>query len=188
MTTVAACEYRGQVWIGGDSAATDENQDTVELLEEPKVWLAGGCAWGGAGDSRYLDLVHYMTLPKLPRAYKSETRSVEAIRRWFVHDLANAIREAWKPDLEFRSSKSPLPACALLIGVRGRVYQVFEDFSFGRPLRGYSAIGTGDSHALAHLDATAKRRMRPKERLAEALTVASERTTIVRPPFRYVHA
>jgi len=181
MTAVVGIEYRGKVWLGGDSGVCDEDYNVIGTTDDPKVWVRGGVAFGGSGDGRYMDLVRFaLKIPKLPRGEKPDT-----IASWMVLEMCPALRECWAEETKYRPPKDPMPPVELLIGVRGRLHVLGGDLSVVHPADGMWAIGSGGREALGTLvNASGP----AKGRLARALTAAEKRTAFVAPPFRYVSA
>ena len=189
MTCIVGLEAAGLVHLGGDSAESRDEGETLEISDEPKVWVRGGCVWGGAGESRYLALAaHALDVPRLPRVYRSDVRTAATLQRWLTGELTAALRACWAADTELRPAKARTPDVDLLVGVRGRLYVGDGDGAFSHLARGYGAIGSGALPALGMLDALATwpRAISPRQRLARGLTCAAARTTAVRAPFRYV--
>jgi ATP-dependent protease HslVU (ClpYQ) peptidase subunit len=180
MTAIAAIEHDGQVWIAGDSAAVDASTGEVITVGTPKVWRRGAFVMGGADSFRYIQVARYVfEPPTLPRV-----RSDDAHDKYLATEFCPALREAFRSDLELKDGDK-YPNIELLIGFRGRVYAIYEDFAFNRPNDGFDAIGSGGQTARIALSCS---KGHPRTRLRTALERAEKYTTFVRRPFHYEHA
>ena len=70
-----------------------------------------------------------------------------------------------------------------LVGVKGRLFTVEDDYQVGASADGYAAVGCGSEIALGALFATARTRMSPERRLTVALEAAERFSAGVRGPF-----
>lgn len=175
MTCCAGVEHEGRVWLAGDSAATDDRTSIQSLRAEPKVWVAGEFVFGYASSFRFGELVkHVFKAPKLPRA---------GLERYMTRDFVPALRECFKVDMDLQDGDKH-PDVELLIGVRGRLFEMYEDFQVGRPREGYSAIGSGAAVALGALHSVGS--LPARNRLRAALAAAAAHNAYVRPPFAFV--
>ena len=170
MTCIVAVAETGKVWIGGDSAVSIG--DSIEIQRDPKVRKRGKIVIGTAGDGRWENVIHYGV--KIPDITAD-------LDNWVSVDLCDAIRQYLRQCGETEAEK---PEGDLLIGVRGRIYNIDSDWCCFKPVNSYAAIGSGSSAALAALDAGI--RGTPKNRIKRALEIAEKRTPFVRRPFRIV--
>ena len=60
-----------------------------------------------------------------------------------------------------------------LIGVRDELWEMQDDFSLIRSVRGYAAIGSGSEYALAATEALKDRLKVPKTLLSEVMSITS---------------
>ena len=70
-----------------------------------------------------------------------------------------------------------------LVGVRGRLFAVYDDYQVASAADGFAAVGCGDQVALGALYATAGTGMRPRARVRTALAAAERFSGGVRGPF-----
>jgi len=179
MTTIVGITHKGKVYLAGDSAISFGG-GRIDTSCDPKVWTAGECVFGGAGDVRGIQLARYvLKVPKLPRA-----QGDAVTMRWLVIDLAAALRAAWSTDMPYLPKTD---STDLLIGARGMLAHVDWDLAVTVPLDGLASLGAGGMPAIASLRSTGHIR-RPKERLTRALDRAVAETDATRPPYRYVSA
>lgn len=74
-----------------------------------------------------------------------------------------------------------------LVGYRGRLYYLENDFHLRRVCFGVGAVGAGDMVALGALHA-APQNLTPRQRLERALSAASEFVVGVTPPFHFIES
>ena len=70
-----------------------------------------------------------------------------------------------------------------LVGVRGVLYTVYEDYQVGRAADGFAAVGSGEEPALGALFATQDIGLGPRRRVRIALAAAERFSAGVRAPF-----
>jgi hypothetical protein len=140
----------GQVVVlAADSITTDAN-DTAYSTGIPKAFVhKSGLVFGTVGRAALGDALRELTLP--PRS--SEESAEKYVRRQIVGALRSssiAIRV---------NDRQKLPeGCALLVGIDGLLYAVFDDFGVTAPTPdGYFAIGAGAQVALGALYALRRR-------------------------------
>lgn len=176
MTCIAAVAADGRVWMGGDSAGVDE-RFSLQSCDETKVWRSGEFLFGMSGSYRAAQLVRYqLTLPV-------DDGSMEArayITGPFVDALRNVLADGGAltnrnghPE-EFTDS-------AVLVGYRGRLYEVMDDFGVGETSDGFAAIGSGYPWALGAMAATPD--LKPRRRVLTALKASERFCAAVRRPF-----
>lgn len=168
----------GSVWVMGDSAAS--NGSGVWVQKDPKVWTHGELAMGFCGSFRGRDiLATNMDLPVMPPDMDAG--------RYLRTEFVAAVREAMRKGgflSSFREGND-LSLSSLMVGTRGRLFVMRNDFSIGEENSPFTAIGSGADHALGSLYST---RQWPdvKSRLTEALNASTYYTPSVRPPFNHV--
>ena len=73
---------------------------------------------------------------------------------------------------------------SFLVAYSGRLYEVQGDFQIGRLARDYQAIGSGGEVASGAMAALVENtKLKPKRVISKSLSIASELTPYVRPPF-----
>lgn len=70
-----------------------------------------------------------------------------------------------------------------LVGVRGQLFAVHDDYQVARAADGFAAVGCGDQIALGAMYATADAGMGPRRRVRTALAAAERFSAGVRAPF-----
>lgn len=72
-----------------------------------------------------------------------------------------------------------------LVGIRGHLYEIGEDWSATRSAEGYNAIGVGSSMALGSLYTT-RGWATPRKRVLAALEASVAHNPLVSPPFTII--
>lgn len=172
MTCCVGIEHEGRVWLGWDSASTDDNF-VQSIVAEPKAWRTrNGWGFGFAGSWRVGQLLrHALEPPRIP---------VSRAERYVQRDLVAELRAVLRDELD-----SEVAATELLVAYRGRVWTVLgvSGWQATRDVRGYAAIGSHEAMACLHLT----RRWRdPTKRITATLEAVAAHAANVRPPFDWV--
>lgn len=176
MTCIVALETQRGVWMGHDQLGSDGF--TGAPIEAPKVFTNGPLLIGMCGSFRMGQLLQYGLHPP------EESLSWD-VDRWVAMDLVPAIREAFEAGGWDRINNGRAKGGSFLVVVRGRCYEVQDDYSFMRMPSGEYAVGSGTYHALGSLHTT-RDWAKPKERIVAALEAAAEYVMSVAPPFAIV--
>lgn len=178
MTTIAAVVHAGRVYMGGDSACTEDG--SVWLTAQSKCFRLGPMVVGIVGYSSWEDALRGITGLR-PFSGPPDV--------WLREEFAPRVREAvesYVPEGEERDQSEAL------VGFAGKLWQL-EPTGAVWPIAGsWTAFGAGADAARAVLRYTARRAVRaalkltPRDRLAAALEAAEALTEGTRKPFRYV--
>lgn len=174
MTCIVGLEQKGNVYLGGDRAATDGGLNRV-LIKNPKVFLKGEIGFGVCGLPKVMDaLEHAIELP--------EHTSGDG-KAYLVGQVIPAIRDGLKK-LECTEEHNGQQYFhgAMLIAYRGHLYNMESNFQLVEAAHGFDATGSGGEAALGSLRST-KKMSDPRKRLLEALAVSAEHNAGVAPPF-----
>lgn len=159
MTCIVGISHNGNVYIGGDRAASDDS--TVLPLTRPKVKKCNDYLIGYAGSAGIGELVHFIDLPPI-----SNKNIEKVLRTTFVKTIKNAIEEYGN------ASHLEENGTDWLVGVNGRLFEVSsEDWSVCE--FEYTAIGSGGPIALGSLHTTRSWKDQEK-RVKSALQAAVE--------------
>jgi len=184
MTAIAGVEHKGNVWIGGDSALTDVYSDGIRIQQStaPKVWVCGEFLFGDCGSVRQGQLIkHVFQPPQIPDDVENDDPSME---RYLTDEFLHALRGVLEVGGSLHSKNGVETGFGcLLIGVRGMLWRLEEDWGFYRSTLGYHAVGCGTDFALGSLHATQTTKMRPEQRVRAALEAASQWSGAVSPPY-----
>jgi hypothetical protein len=169
-------QKRGCVFLGGDSAGTGETNQQV-LFVDPKVFRVGDFLFGCTGAVRMMQLLHYsLELPPCP-----ETVDLE---RYLATDFITAIRTCFRDGGYAQKKDEQEHGGTFLVGVRGRLFCVEDNYQIWETQSVYHAVGNGDDLALGVLYALQQMEaLSPEQRIRLALEAAAFHNATVRPPF-----
>jgi hypothetical protein len=170
MTCIVGVVERGVVYLAGDSAGVAGYGLT--LRRDPKVFRNGEFVLGFTSSFRMGQLLqHAFTPPAIE----------EPLDRYMVTPFVNALRACFKDGGYAAKNREQEEGGTFLVGVRGRLYQVEDDYQVGEARADYAAIGCGAQVALGALHVTAGHP--PGARLRLALEAAEAWNAGVRGPF-----
>ena len=188
MTCIAGLvDHHGAVWIGGDSAGTD-NFGLQTIHEDKKVFLLNPpdqpdyrkesptLLVGGTGSFRFRDLLQYtLEVPPYDPAM--------SMRKYLVTAFVDAVRTCLKSAGYDKKQEGEEQGGEVLIGWHGRLFHMQEDYQISEASIRYDATGAGTGIALGTLFATQHLGLSPEERVKLALEAAAYHCDSVRPPF-----
>jgi hypothetical protein len=173
-------EEGGKVYMGGDSAAVQ--QDTLDrfLIVEPKIFKVNNLLFGCTTSFRMIQLLKYeLLLPEQEPDMDDMSYLVSVvgkeIRLLFQEEGFSTVK-----DNEARGGE-------FLIGYHGKLYTMNCDFSIQQYSHGFHAVGCGAPFALGAMD-TLQNWVddTPTQKLYSALVTAEKFSAGVRPPFHFL--
>lgn len=174
MTCIVGIVHDGAVWIGGDSAGVDGRYGLV-VRNDRKVFRAGEFIMGFTTSFRMGQLLQFGFSPPKPR------EDVDVFE-YMVTEFVDSARSRMKSGGFARSKDSADQGGTFLVGYRGRLFHVADDFQVGESSHGFDACGCGDLIALGSLLST-REWTDPQARLRQALEAAQHFSAGVRGPF-----
>lgn len=177
MTCIVAICQDGKVFMGGDSGASDAESGSIATVSSPKVFVKDEYIIGYAGNFRFGKFMQYaVELPKVPSWAKGD-KIDEFVNGIFIASIRKQIAEMALEEKE--------KDFGLLIGLRGRVFELGDNYAAVEMSRGYNATGSGAEVATGSLYTTETWKD-PIKRIKTALTASAEFNAFVRPPFTIV--
>lgn len=175
MTCIVALTHKGTIWMGGDSALTDDTFGQFTRVE-PKVFLNGNMIIGYAGSARLGNVLRYsFTPPVLTKGDKGD------LMKYMVTKFVDSLREITRAKGLMHKEEIEEISGHILVGMGSRVFAIYEDWQVAEPREPFLAIGSGTDLALGSLFST--RRADPKSRILMALKAAAQYNAAVRAPF-----
>lgn len=165
-----------KVWIGGDSAGVAGY--SVQVRTDTKVFRNGPYLMGFTSSFRMGQLLHYaLTVPEQPADQTDDMRHMVTV-------FVPAVRECLKTGGFLKKNNDVESGGCFLVGYRGSLYEIDDDFQVGQTADNINAVGCGANvalgamHALTHLE--------PEQRIHRAMQITEKLNAGVRGPFRIV--
>jgi hypothetical protein len=174
LSCIVAITDGSSVMMGADSVGADTGQWTVSERRDPKLFRNGPFLIGFTSSFRMGQILRYGFRPP---ERKPDIPTEEYMATAFV----DAVRKALA-DGGFRKKENEVErGGTFLVGYRGRIFEVDDDFQVGETAEAFAAVGCGSAFAMGSLF-TSQGEDRVK-RLELALQAAHRYSAYVRPPF-----
>jgi len=176
MTCIATLVHQGSVWMGADAIISNVYLDRFESAQA-KIFKRSGILIGITGYVRLLQILQYEL--QIPRYHPDD-----APEKYIASDLVKAMRKSLKSEgyLKEEDNKQEYYG-EILIGFKGRVFLIDDNFGMTERTDGFSAIGCGARLALGSLYDTRDSKYSPGVRIRRALEAAARFSIAVGPPF-----
>lgn len=176
MTCIIGLVENGVTYFGSDSLVCAGWDSRVLAADTPKVFRRGPFLFGYTGSLRFGQLLqHKLVIPEqdgLPDTTYVLTTMLDAIR-----ECLKSSGFAW---VENNQESGGL----CLIGFKGKLYELNEDYGVSVAADDFSAIGSGSQSALGALMALAG--TPPRERVERALIISAYFSAGVGGPFHII--
>ena len=176
MTAIAGLVHDGRVLIGADSGGV--GGWIVNVRKDSKVFTNGAYVMGFTTSFRMGQLLRWSFKPPAP--------GKGSLERFMCTTWVDAVRAALRDGGWAKKDAEQEKGGEFLVGVRGRLFVVAEDFQVGEHVDGYAAAGSGEQLALGALSATEHLGLDPEKRVLSALEAAERHNIGVRGPFHLV--
>lgn len=172
MTCIAGLEHGGKVYIGGDSAGV--SGWSLRVRADEKVFVNGPFVMGFTTSFRMGQLLRYSLVVSTQAAHVDD--------QTFMHtEFIDAVRNCLRVGGYAEVSNGREAGGSFLVGYRGSLYFVGDDFQIGRVSGGFDAVGCGAELAIGAMAAASIRN--PTARVTQALKIAEDYSAGVRGPF-----
>lgn len=179
MTCIAALVRDGQVWLGADSAAV--GGWTLQLRNgRSKLFRVGDMLIGCTSSFRMVDLLRYRLA--------APPDDIPDLHRYLATDWIDEVREVFGKGGFRKRENERESGGTFLVGWRGCLFDVDDDFQVGEPASGYSAVGSGIEVALGALCVASRLDLEPEMVIRAALEAAEAHNIGVRGPFEVQRA
>jgi ATP-dependent protease HslVU (ClpYQ) peptidase subunit len=172
MTCIVGLVQKKNVYIGGDSASVAGWTSRVTRL--PKVFRRGPFLIGYTTSFRMGQLLQHALVVPTQGDEKDDMR-------FMVTKFVECVRLLLKERGAAKAEANTESGGQFLVGYRGRMYSVQQDFQVNEMNDGFDAVGSGAEYALGALAAT--RGKAPVARLKSALEVSAHFNMAVSAPF-----
>jgi ATP-dependent protease HslVU (ClpYQ) peptidase subunit len=177
MTCIVGLVHGGKTWIGGDSAGLAGYD--LEIRTDKKVFVNNGIAMGFTDSFRMGQLLSYAL--KVPTMHDGDD-----LMRFMTVDFINAVRLCLKDGGYAAKQNETETGGHFLVGHKGRLFHINNDYQVAEVARGFTAIGCGALSAIGAL--YAMERTLSEMSVLAALTIAEKCSGGVRSPFHVVQA
>lgn len=174
MTAIAGLVHKGKVWIGGDSAGTSGY--AISIRTDPKVFTTGEFIFGCTSSFRMIQLLRYEFSPPTPLENSDPMR-------YMVTQFIPAIKAVFRSGGFMTIVNGMDNGGSFIVGWRGVLFAVHEDFQVAQMADAYCACGTGDDFVRGSLFTSEGTGANPRDRIEWALQAAERFTASVRGPF-----
>ena len=172
MTTVIGIVEDDKVWMGADSIATDGN--TRYIVKKPKIFKKGDMLIGNTTSFRMGQILQYLVeLPEHNDGVSNE--------EYIIAKCIPAIMQTFDDNGFTRDYDSQKQGGFFLIGYKGELFEVQNDFSVNSWSSGYAVVGHGEEYAVGALEALSN--LPAKKRIMRTLDIVSKVSVFTSPPF-----
>lgn len=175
MTCIVGLVDGKDVWIGGDSAGVSGWDLTVRA--DHKVFNKGEFVFGFTSSFRMGQLIRYkFPVPEIKG---------DDLMEYMATSFIDALRQSLKDGGYAKKENEVEHGGNFLVGIKGRLFQVFSDYQVGEPRDGMDACGCGDQIARGALYALSKINIAisPQDKITLSLQAAERLSAGVRGPF-----
>lgn len=177
MTCIAAIQEKGIVYIGGDSAGVDGYN--LILRADEKVWKNKEIVCGFTSSFRMGQLLRYtLQIPQQP----DNQSDTDFMSTTFI----GVVRECLKIGGFAKVKDNVETGGTFIVGYKGNIYHIEDDFQVGRPIDNFAATGCGSSYALGVLWEMRNKKVSPVDKITSALLAAEHFSAGVRKPFKII--
>jgi len=171
MTCIIGLVHEGTVWIGGDSGSVSGWNVRTTMLE--KVFRVQDFLIGYTGSFRMGQILQYhLEVP--PQEGVGDLRYLVTE---FVPRVRACFKDHWFSTIDDKDNQGG----TFLLGYRGHLYTVFDDFQINEPGDKIGACGNGQEYALGAM--MALRHLPPEARIMRTLGIVAYFSPIIYTPF-----
>lgn len=167
-----ACPKENKVFIGGDSAGVAGM--SIQIRADEKVFRNGPFIMGFTTSFRMGQLLRYAFAPP---EHPADTDDM----KFMVANFIPAVKQCFKDGGYGKTKDSQDSGGAFLVGYKGRLYEIDDDFQVAKLSDNIASVGCGSEIALGAMYALSH--YHPKERIIKALDIVVHLNAGVRPPF-----
>jgi hypothetical protein len=176
VTAIVAIIENDTIYMGGDSAGVDPSRLSLITRKDPKVFKNGPFIMGFTSSYRMGQLLRYTFRPP-------EHPNNVSVDRYMVTIFVETVRECLRSGGYTTINNNNENGGNFLVGYRGKLFNINDDFQVGIPANNYDAIGCGGSICLGSLHTTHELNIPPRDRIKMALKAAEEFSAGIRGPF-----
>lgn len=186
MTCIVALSVGNKVFLGGDSAASDEKSGLVLQTTDPKVFKVGQFGIGFVDSFRMGQILQYNWTPPIYKPTAGFKNLDKFMRTKFVESVKEAYQEHGYGRFGANTEDGD-EGGIIIIAVQntGRIFTMDVDYHVSEIDVEYLAEGSGQQVALGSLFSTGAVKT-PRKRVRMALEAAAKFIMSVRGPFTII--
>lgn len=175
MTCIVGIAHEGRVILGADSAGVSGYDKRIRA--DRKIFKNGELIFGFTSSFRMGQLLQFNLTPPV-------IQEGQAPYEYAVKLLIPEIRNVFRAGGFLKLENNVEVGGVFLVGFRGHLFSVHNDFQVGESVESFEAIGSGDSYAMGAMHAS--RSAEPRDRLQAGLDAALAFSAGVASPFHFV--
>ena len=177
---VAIVDEDKNIHMGSDGLASDSHSQTI--ITDPKFFFVGEMLIGFAGSFRSAQVLQY-------QAFLPDRTELQEDLEYLIGSFIPAVRDVFAANGLYNvHDGAEIFEGEFLIGYRGKIYKMQNDFSLIHAVDDFAAIGAGGEVGNAVMYATNQMQLTCYERLALALESSAYQISTVKAPFHYISA
>ena len=187
MTCIVALSAGNRVFLGGDSAASDEKSGLILQTTDPKVFKVGQFGVGFVDSFRMGQILQYNWTPPIYKPTAGYKNLDKFMRTKFVESVKEAYQEHGYGRFGTSAGEDGDEGGIIIIAVQntGRIFIMDVDYHVAEVDVEYLAEGSGQQVALGSLFSTSTIKT-PRKRVRMALEASSKFIMSVRGPFTII--
>ena len=132
------------VWMGGDSAGVSGLD--INVRKDKKVFKNGDFLMGFTSSFRMGNLLQYK--------FRPPEQECDDVFEYMCTDFIDGVRECFENGGFIKKSSDVESGGIFLVGYRGRLFRIDNDFQVGENVAPYAAVGCGEDYAYGSLYTT----------------------------------
>jgi hypothetical protein len=186
MTCIVALSSGNKVFLGGDSAASDEKSGLILQVTGPKVFKVGQYGIGFTDSFRMGQILQYIWVPPVYKPTAGFKNLDKFMRTRFVESIKQTFQENGYGKFGNSTDEGDEGGVFLIaVAGTGRIFTMDYDFHIAEADVDYLAEGSGQQVALGSLFSTRNVKA-PRTRVKTALEASSKFIMSVRGPFTII--
>lgn len=179
MTCVIGIARDGKIVMGADSAGVGTLD--LRIRKDPKVFKNGDFLIGFTTSFRMGQLLRFAFNPPKPKEGQDDYA-------YLCTEFIDAVRACLATGGFKTVDKNVETGGIFLVGYRGHIYRIDNDFQVGIPATDFEAVGCGESYAIGAVAALIDSNKPIQDIVATALEIAEHNSAGVRGPFTIIES
>lgn len=172
-------EGYNKIFMGGDSCGS--NSYDITIRKNKKVFIKNNMIFGFTSSYRMGQIIQYcFNIPY----HEKDLNNYEYLCSIFIKELIKCFKD--NGFLE-KNENGRYNGGTFLLGYKGCLYQIQDDFNIAELTLNYHACGSGEDYAMGALNILNKKKLNPKEKIKNALTTAEKFSRLVSSPFDIIY-